>query len=178
MVATEIRRYSRVIKGILESIQDAEPLLAEKRHGRIKQAVLDAHATELQMFTAEYGEKAGQFCTQLCQGPLFNQISGETLEGVSQQTQIIAVMITTSASENDPMEDNMSTASEESCAVRIPDTEPETERLKEDISTNGKEKWRLVVSPSSGSDNTLTPTDEGEMMYSLPGTLNLIQPRH
>ena len=82
-------------------------------------------------------------------------------------------MITTSASENDPMKDNMCIDSEEeSCAVRIPDTEPETDRVKEDISTNGKEKWRLVVSPSSESDNTLTPTDEGEMMYSLPGTID------
>lgn len=64
---------------------------------------------------------AGQVCTQLCQGPLFNQISCETLEGVSQQTHIIVVMITTSASENDPMGDNMFIArEEESCVVRVP----------------------------------------------------------
>lgn len=60
LVHHEIRRYSRVIKGILESIQDAEPLLAANRHRRIKQATLDAHATELQMFTAEYGEMLGR----------------------------------------------------------------------------------------------------------------------
>lgn len=74
LISQEVGKYSGLIKDILERIQAAESLLAANRHRRIKQMVLDAHAAELQIFTVDYGEKAGELCAQLCQGPLFDHV--------------------------------------------------------------------------------------------------------
>ncbi|CRG92462.1 hypothetical protein PISL3812_09523 [Talaromyces islandicus] len=74
LISQEVGKYSGLMKDILERIQDAESILAANRHRRIKQMVLDAHAAELQIFTVDYGEKAGELCAQLCQGPLFDPV--------------------------------------------------------------------------------------------------------
>jgi hypothetical protein len=167
-ISLKIRDYSRVIKGILQRIQDAESLLTANRQGRIKQAILDAHATELQIFIAEHGEKAGKFCTRYCQGPLFNQKWAENLKDTSERTELIAAAFTVPRDENNQVTDNMSVASERKlCATSTPDTEPERDQLKEHM-LNQEEMRRVIMSRFLESDNTLMPTDEGDMLPALP----------
>ncbi|EED20487.1 conserved hypothetical protein [Talaromyces stipitatus ATCC 10500] len=167
-ISLEIRDYSRVIKDILQRIQDAESLLTANRHGRVKQAILDAHATELRIFIAEHGEKAGKFCTKFCQGPLFNQKWPESLKDTSERTELIAAAFTVPRDENNQVTDNMCVASERKlCATSTPDTEPERDQLKEHM-LNQEEMRRVIMSRFLESDNTLMPTDEGDMLPTLP----------
>ncbi|QKX55884.1 uncharacterized protein TRUGW13939_02983 [Talaromyces rugulosus] len=74
LITSEIETYSALIKGILKRVQTTDALLATNRYERIKQAVLDAHARELRIFSTEYGEDGAQLFAKLCQGPLFDGI--------------------------------------------------------------------------------------------------------
>lgn len=82
VISMEIENYSGLIEGLLENLQTAEPHLAASRHLRIKQAILNAHARELQALTGEYGVKAGQLCAQFCQGPLFDKNDRQILQQI------------------------------------------------------------------------------------------------
>jgi hypothetical protein len=74
LISSEIETYSVLIKDILERVQTTDSLLAPNRHERIKQAILDAHARELRIFSTEYGEDGAQLYAKLCRGPLFDGI--------------------------------------------------------------------------------------------------------
>lgn len=64
--------------------------------------------------------------------------------------------------ENNQVTDNMSVASERKlCATSTPDTEPERDQFKEEIRM-------VIMSRFLESDNTLMPTDEGDMLPALP----------
>ncbi|CRG92736.1 Deneddylase [Talaromyces islandicus] len=164
LISLEVEKYSGFIKDILERIQAAGSLLAANRHGRIKRMVLDAHATEIRMFTVDYGEKAGELCAKLCQGSLFDQVPGAILAATAEFTDDDRV---TEASEKrtkkkqkqkrrgarlqeerteEVVEQLIAFIHAENGVAPIPDVKTEQGQLDKDMASMGEEHRRVMTS--------------------------------
>jgi hypothetical protein len=140
LISSEIETYSVLIKDILERVQTTDSLLAPNRHERIKQAILDAHARELRIFSTEYGEDGAQLYAKLCRGPLFDGIYQQFVK----EEQLVHVVVETKRRREKE--------------VRLQKVEPEKDQVEEysSLPFNGEGKRRVNIHVWIRTDSVLS----------------------